>query len=122
MNRLFSIIFITIILLEARLVSAVEFIPDNSAIDPGSDLPSISTFLGTLFPTLVKVIAAIAVLTIAYWGIMYMLSNVAGIKAMGKDRIWNTLLGLLLALSAWLILNIINPDIVGSLNRFVGSQ
>ncbi len=104
-----------------NLMLVVELNPDS--INPStSGLPDMPTFLGDLFPTLVKVIAAVAVLTIAYWGIRYMLSNVAGTKGVSKDRIWSTLLGLLLALSAYLILNVINPDIIGSLSNFVGSK
>jgi hypothetical protein len=109
-------------LFNLMLIFQVPLVADSSAIDPKTGLSNIPTFLGDLFPTLVKVIAAIAVLTIAYWGIRYMLSNVAGTKGVSKDRIWSTLLGLLLALSAYLILEIINPDIIGSLSNFVGSK
>jgi hypothetical protein len=102
----------------------VSLIPDslNPAISIARTTTSTAAFFSDLFPTLVKVIAAIAVLSIAYWGIQYMLSNVAGTKGVSKDRIWNSLIGLLLALSAFLILNIINPRIIESLNCFVSTS
>lgn len=103
---------------------AVELVNPNSlnpALPVSTSPNAMEQFFGDLFPMLVKIIAAIAILAIAYWGIMYILSGVPGIKGVSKDRIWNSLLGLLLALSAYLILEIINPDILASLKTFVNN-
>lgn len=90
-------------------------------LDPSTGLTDLPTFIQNVFPLLVQIIAGVAVLTIAYWGLRYMLNNVAGIKGMGREKIWNALLGLLLALAAMLILNIINPNIIKSLECFVST-
>lgn len=99
---------------------AVELNPDSlNPMTPVSDMP---TFISDFFPMMVKIIAAIAVLSIAFWGIRYMYSNVPGMEKVSKDRIWGALLGLLLALSSYMILNIINPNIITSVECFVNSS
>lgn len=95
---------------------------DTGPISPTTELSSVPEFVGSVFPTLVAIIAAAAVLAIAFWGVRYMLSNVAGIKGVSKNRIWDALFGLLIALSAYLILKTINPDILNSLNNLVSNS
>ena len=72
------------------------------------------------FPTLVngffKLILAFgvvfAVLVLVFYGISYMTSEIGGKKAQAKRRIQAALLGLLLLLGAYIILNKINPGLV----------
>lgn len=105
-----------------NLIFAIPLIPDSLNPLNTGPLPGMPEFISDLFPTLVKVVAALAVLTIAYWGIRYILSGIPGIKSFGQERMWSALLGLLLALSAYLILDIINPNIIQSLRDFTGSN
>jgi hypothetical protein len=63
----------------------------------------------TLFIGLCAV-AAVVMITIA--GIEYSTAELVSNKAAAKDKIQNALLGLLLALCSWLILNTINPDLL----------
>ena len=103
-----------------NLVLQVSLNPDslNPTNPLGSGASMMATFVGDLFPMMIKIIAAIAVLTIAFWGIRYMYSNVPGMEKVSKERIWSVFLGLLLALTAYLILQIINPEILTSTNSF----
>jgi hypothetical protein len=84
---------------------------------PVASYQSLGEFLNPLFLQLIKITAALAVLVIAYWGLLYMVSLVPGIKLESKGRITAALYGLLLALAALLILNVINPDITKTLNN-----
>jgi hypothetical protein len=78
---------------------------------PVTDPNGFQKYLSDLFSKLISVIAVLAVLTIAYWGLKYILSGIPGIKTVSKERIWLAFWGLILALSAWLILDTINPQI-----------
>lgn len=65
------------------------------------------------FPFLLSIAAILAVVMIVIGGIQYTAS--AGNESLvkdAKDRITNALLGLLLAVTAWLILYTINPDLI----------
>lgn len=66
-----------------------------------------------MFPFLLSIAAILAVVMIVVGGIQYVAS--AGNTSLlgdAKDRIYNAMLGLLLALTAWLILYTINPDLL----------
>jgi len=54
----------------------------------------------------------LAVIMIIWGGIQYMSTDAISGKSEAKNTIQNAIWGLLLAISAWLILNTINPDLV----------
>lgn len=58
------------------------------------------------------VCAVLAMIMIIMGGIEYMTSELISSKEAGKEKILHAVLGLLLALGAWLILNTINPNIL----------
>src|SRR3989344_5651822 len=83
---------------------------------PGSDGQPVLTTTPSLYITNafklgIGVAGALAVLAIAYNGIKYMLSDVITNKADAKKGIGNSLLGLVIALASFLILNTINPSL-----------
>ena len=78
----------------------------------GAQESSLGNYLSILFKTLIGLAGGIAVLIIVVSGLQYILSEVPGIKSSSKGRIGEALIGLILALSAWLILNTINPDLI----------
>lgn len=69
-----------------------------------------STYIADLFKITIGIAAALAVLAIAYSGIKYMMSDVVTSKEDAKKGIQNALLGLLLAITSYLILYTISPD------------
>lgn len=73
---------------------------------------TLSGFLTGLFTAVISVAAIIAVLRLGYAGYLYMTSESWGSKGKAKEVIGDVVLGLLLLLSCWLILNQINPDIL----------
>jgi len=73
---------------------------------------SLPAFFNAIFTTAISVGAILAVLEIAYAGWEYMSSDLLGKKNDAKDRIRNAVMGLMLLLGIWIILNQINPDIL----------
>lgn len=73
----------------------------------------LSTYLESLFVFGISIAGILAVLMIVIGGIQYMTAyGNPGKVGDAKNRIYQALLGLLLAISAWLILYTINPDLV----------
>ena len=79
-------------------------------------------YMSTLFTTFIAIAAALAVLMIVWGGIEYISSFSGSGKEQGKERITNAVFGLILAVSAFLILQTINPDLIssGTLNLDIG--
>lgn len=77
--------------------------------DPTANL---GNFLSAAFNFLLAVAAALSVIMIVWGGVEIMLSESVFKKEDGKEKIKNAIYGLLLALFSWLILYIINPDIL----------
>ena len=73
---------------------------------------SLAGFLNGLFTAAISVGAILAVLRIAYAGYEYMTSDAWGNKARAKEIIGDVVLGLLLLLGTYLILDQINPNLL----------
>lgn len=86
----------------------LEKIPGTENL--GSDLPS---YLSALYKIALIVVTLSAVLMLSIGGFMYLTSagNTASIGN-AKGIIYDSLIGLVIALAAWLVLYIINPDLV----------
>lgn len=112
-----ALIVVTVLMLVALPISSFaqeEFVPLQTVggvIEKGSD-QRLGDFLNGVFRIGVGAAALLAVLMITIGGFEYMTSTIPGVKADGKSRIVGAILGLLLILLSWLILNIINPDIL----------
>lgn len=74
--------------------------------------PNLSSFLSQVFSFGLAIASALAVIMIVWGGVQIMLSDSVFNKEEGKNKIWGAIWGLLLALVSWLILYIINPDIL----------
>ncbi len=72
----------------------------------------INGFLNFAFKTLIGLTAVVLVLRLMYEGYAILTSDVPFIQAKSKEGFKTALIGLLLALSAYLILNTINPKLV----------
>ncbi len=73
---------------------------------------SLAQFFNTLFKAAIVIGAMLAVLRLGYAGFVYMTTDLPGSKSNARTIISQAVLGLLLLLSVWLILNQINPDIL----------
>ncbi len=69
-------------------------------------------YLNTIVKIMISLAGALAVLYIIYGGIQYTLTESVFGKDDGKKTIWGAIEGLLLALSSYLILYTLNPDLL----------
>ncbi len=83
----------------------------GSQLVPGEGI-GLSTYLEAVFAFGISIAGILAVAMIVIGGIQYMTAygNSSAVEN-AKDRITQALLGLLLAVAAWLILYTINPDL-----------
>ena len=82
----------------------------SKLFDPNTT--SLAQFFNTLFKAAIVIGAILAVLRLGYAGAIYMTTDLPGAKGNAKSIISSAVLGLLLLLAVWLILNQINPDIL----------
>lgn len=73
---------------------------------------TLSGYLGWLFPFALTVAAVLAVIMIVIGGFELIGGGSEGLKTSGRKKIENAIYGLLLAVSAYLILNTINKDLI----------
>lgn len=78
----------------------------------GSGKTTAAAYIPGLFALIIGIAGVLAVIKIIFGGIQYMSTDAFTGKSEAKATIQNALWGLLLAVSAWLILNTINPDLV----------
>lgn len=76
----------------------------------GSDLPG---YIKAVYNTALVIVVLSAVLMLSIGGFMYLTSagNTAALTT-AKGVIFDAVIGLVIALAAWLLLNVINPDLV----------
>lgn len=72
----------------------------------------LSSFFNAFFKTAIVAGAMLAVLRLGYAGFLYMTTDSFGDKGKAKTIIQDAVIGLLLLLSIWLILNQINPNLL----------
>ena len=89
--------------------------PASSKLGQLTSSTSLASFISGLFTTAISIGGILAVLRLGYAGYLYMTSEAFGTKSHAKEVIGDAVLGLLLLLGIWLILNQINPQIL-SLN------
>jgi len=89
---------------------------------PGIDQSGQANFvrmLSTFFTLLLTLGAFLAVTTFVIGGIAIMFSEVPGARAIGKERVTASLIGLAILGSAWLGLRTINPQLIGFNENFL---
>jgi len=97
---------------QAEGVALLEELPTGkTGTETTGNVNDLNEYLAFAFPLAVRLAATLAILMIVLSGFQYMLSVKGGGKEEAKNRIYDAVFGLLLALAAWLILNTINPDL-----------
>ena len=94
----------------------LEYIPLEPNAFPGVSTTGsdgdIGTFLGQIFNFGIAAAVVLALLEIIWGGVEYMTTDSWYTKGDGKDRIYNAIIGLGIALISYLLLYTINPDLV----------
>ena len=89
--------------------------------DAGDD-SALGKYISLIIKLVIGISAVLAVVMIVMGGIEYMGSELISSKEAGKERIQNAILGLLIAMSAYALLNTINPDLLKSDIKIDGAK
>lgn len=84
-------------------------------IDQGGTQPAgygLTEYLETVYLLMFVLIISATVFYFILGGLEYITSDIPGVKLDGKSKIWKALLGLFIALTSYLLLKIINPDLL----------
>lgn len=73
---------------------------------------SLEAFFNTLFVAAIAIGAALAVIRLAYAGVVYMTTDLITSKQNARQMIADVVLGLIVLLAIWVILFQINPDLL----------
>ncbi len=87
-------------------------IPLDGADSAPTDTTTAELYIKGIFMLIIAVAGGLAVVRIIFGGIQYMSTDAFEGKSEAKTVIQNALWGLLLTISAWLILFTINPDLI----------
>ncbi len=85
----------------------------SPTFDPTDD-SALGKYLNIMIEVVIGLSAVFAVVMIVIGGIEYMTSELISSKEAGKEKIEGALLGLIIALGAYALLNTINPDLLNS--------
>ena len=125
-NKTQKIVIAFVVLVGVSLFGAHSVFAQTAGFAPLADLGSqggsklsniygsngLRDYVNALFTFALSLGAVLAVLRIAYAGYMYMGTDSWGNKSEAKKIIGDVIVGLLLLLSIWLILNQINPHLL----------
>ncbi|HEY0980408.1 MAG TPA: hypothetical protein VGE18_03315 [Candidatus Paceibacterota bacterium] len=85
---------------------------ERAAAGETGQMCDINDFLNLGFKLLIGAAAVLLVLRIMFEGYKYITTDIPALKTSAKSGLWDAVLGLVLALSSFLILNTINPKLV----------
>jgi len=109
------IVFLLPFSLFAETEAGIDYKPISvvPGLTPKEGTPlTLEGYLNRMFVFSIGAAAVLAVVQITLGGIEYMTSSAVGSIENAKSKIWNAVIGLLLILSTFAILNQINPDLV----------
>jgi len=119
---LFAALFLTFLIISPALADSANYYKPLVQIPgmPTGDV-SLTQYLSTLYNFLISIVGILAMGVIIYGGMRYMTS--AGnptVAEDAKETIMSAVYGLALALGSWLVINVVNPDILVLKNPGVG--
>lgn len=77
-----------------------------------NNVQSVPDILNLFFMAALSIGAILAVLRIVYAGYLYTTSDIWGNKSKAKEVVQQAIIGLVMLLSVWVVLNTINPDLL----------
>ncbi len=108
----FSLILLSaIILLSPSLLFAQGYLPLVGLPGLGTGTPSFDSYVETIYAITITVAALLAVIKIVIAGVKWMMTDIVTSKGEAKKDIQGAVVGLLVVLSAVLVIEIINPNI-----------
>lgn len=86
---------------------------DNTGTDKSCIGNNIMGYLNIIFKFAIGLCAALAVIMLIIYGVIYMGDESIFAKTESKKKMLGAIAGLIIALGSWIILNTINPDLTG---------
>lgn len=86
---------------------------DNTGKDPNCIGNNIGKYLNFIFKFGIGLCAALAVVMLIIYGIVYMGDESIFAKTEAKKKMFGAIIGLIIAIGGWALLNTINPDLTG---------
>lgn len=96
---------------DVNTYNLLEPIGDFTQFSTSSSCPFVD-YLNIVIKIFLGICAALAMIMIIAGGLQYMTSELPSFKEDGKSKITNAVLGFILALAAWAILNTLNPKLL----------
>ncbi len=96
------------------LKPCLDWNSDPAKKDPGCMGANIGEYLNIIFKLLIGICAALAVIMLIVYGIMYMGEESIFGKVEAKSKMISAIFGLIIALGAWALLNTLNPALTGA--------
>ena len=97
----------------APLPGMQKIIDTQKSTDNSNPCP-FGNYLNTIIKIIIGFAAVLAMVMIVWGGVEYMTSDLVSSKEAGKETIMHAVLGLLIALGAFVILNTINPQLLNA--------
>jgi hypothetical protein len=113
MKKFYSTFIVFVLVLPFVAFAQISY-PNPLVAIPGYDPASggLESFVNLIYGIAISVAALLAVIKIVIAGVKWMLSDVVTDKGEAKKDIQGALFGLIIIISAVLIISVINPDIV----------
>ena len=110
-----AVLLLPIIVSAAATYNPIEPLPGTTISSTGD--VTLSSYLEGVYKLLVGLAGVFAVLMIVIGGLQFIAgADNPSMRSAARQRIVNAIFGLFLAMGSWLILYIINPNLVGSSN------
>lgn len=78
----------------------------------GAPLPSLPRYINFLYVFVLGMVGIAAFVSLVVWGTVWVATGIVDKKALALESIKNTFIGIGIALTAYIILNTINPDFI----------
>lgn len=84
-------------------------------VGTGENNVTLSEYITGIYTTFFAITIAAAVVTLVYYGLTYMISDISKTKANASARLKGVIIGIVIAMLSYLILDVINPDLASLL-------
>jgi heme/copper-type cytochrome/quinol oxidase subunit 2 len=115
-NKTQAVVIVSVLMLFLSVFSVHAGAQQISEIPgQGGTTNSFFTYLEALYNFAISISGVLAIFMIAFGAFIYIVTSAGNSSKMAdaKDMIYNAIIGLIIVLVAWLILFVVNPDLVG---------
>ena len=108
-----SLMFLMLIPIQTEAQGYQPLSPIDGTLEAGKKTTNLNTYISGIYKTAIAIASVLAVFMIFWGGVTYMTTDAIEGKKEGKNYITNAIVGLLIIFGSYLILNTVNPSLVG---------